>query len=209
MLGKLLLHPPEIGIIVRCHHPGHIEFRHFQTVFTEFRIDPLPQRLGKLHQPLVDFQHIDGILPDHRRKITLYLGHNHGAEQALAVVAQKLILPQFPGGSHQLQQQLPGVHHPNAEFAGGSQLYVHPRHGVKEPHLGIRAPFDAHLGGLVDEVDLTVEGSLGIRGQLVELFQNGQLLGFQSIPPRPEQVQGLTVPEEDCLLAFVDNELGA
>ena len=84
---------------------------------------------------------------------------------------------------------------------------MHPRHGVKEPHLGIRAPFDAHLGGEVHKVDLAVEGSLGVCWQMVELFQDGQLLGFQSIPPRPEQVQRLTVPEEDCLLAFVDNEL--
>ena len=206
---KLLLHPPEIGVIVRGHYTGHIEFRHFQTVFRKLGIDPLPQSLGKLHQSLVNFQYIDGVLPDHRRKITLYLGHNHGAEQALAAAAQKRILPQLPGGAHQLYKQLPGIHHPNAEFAGGPQLYVHPRHGVKQPHLGIRAPFDAHLGGEIDKVDLAVEGSLGICWQLVELFQNGQLLGFQGIPPRPEQVQCLSVPEEDGLLAFVDNELRA
>lgn len=92
---------------------------------------------------------------------------------------------------------------------GGSQLYVHPRHGVKKTHLGICAPFDAHLGSLVDKVDLAVEGSLGVCGQTVELFQDGQLLGFQGIPPRPKQIQCLAVPEENGLLAFVDNELGA
>ena len=86
---------------------------------------------------------------------------------------------------------------------------MHPGHGVKEADFGIRAPLDAHLGGTVDEIHLAVEGALGIRWQLVELFQDGQLLGFQGVAAGAEQIQRLTVPEEDGLLAFVDDELGA
>ena len=52
-----------------------------------------------------------------------------------------------------------------------------------------------------------MEGALGIRWQLVELFQDGQLLGFQGVAARSKQIQRLTVPEEDGLLAFVDDKL--
>ena len=52
-----------------------------------------------------------------------------------------------------------------------------------------------------------MEGSLCIGGQLVELFQQRELLGLQRIAAWTKEVQGLTVAEEDRLLAFVDDEL--
>ena len=54
-----------------------------------------------------------------------------------------------------------------------------------------------------------MERTLGVGGQLIELFQQGQLLGLQRIATRPEQIQRLSVPEEDGLLTFVDDELRA
>ena len=54
-----------------------------------------------------------------------------------------------------------------------------------------------------------MERTLGIGGQLIELFQQGQLLGLQRVASRPEQIQRLSVPEEDGLLTFVDDELRA
>ena len=54
-----------------------------------------------------------------------------------------------------------------------------------------------------------MEGALRVCGQLIELLQDGKLLGLQGVPARPEQVQGLAVPEEDGLLALMDDELRA
>ena len=54
-----------------------------------------------------------------------------------------------------------------------------------------------------------MERTLGVGGQLIELFQQGQLLGLQRVAARPEQIQCLPVPEEDGLLTFVDDELRA
>ena len=52
-----------------------------------------------------------------------------------------------------------------------------------------------------------MEGALGICWQLVELFQDGKLLGFQGVAAGAKQIQRLTVPEENGLLAFVDDKL--
>ena len=41
------------------------------------------------------------------------------------------------------------------------------------------APLDGQLMDQIEEVDLGMEGALSIRGQLVELFQDGQLLRLQ------------------------------
>ena len=54
-----------------------------------------------------------------------------------------------------------------------------------------------------------MESPLGVGGQFIELFQQGQLLGLQRVASRPEQIQRLSVPEEDGLLTFVDDELRA
>ena len=53
-----------------------------------------------------------------------------------------------------------------------------------------------------------MEGALGVGGQPVHLLQQRQLLGFQRIAARAEQVQRLAVPEEHGLLALVDDQLG-
>lgn len=112
-------------------------------------------------------------------------------------------------GAYQLQQQLAGVGHLQIQLAGGSDLQRHAGQRVDEPHLVRRAPLNGHLHRLVDEVDLTVESPLGVGGQLIELFQQGQLLCLQRVASRPEQIQCLSVPEEDGLLTFVDDKLRA
>ena len=84
-----------------------------------------------------------------------------------------------------------------------------PEAGSKQAHLGVGTPLDTHLGGHVDKIDLGVEGALCVGGQLVELLQQRELLSLQGVSARTKQVQGLAVPEENGLLALVDNELGA
>ena len=86
---------------------------------------------------------------------------------------------------------------------------MHTGHGIKEANLGIRSPFDTHLGGHIYKVSFAVESTLGIGGQLVQLFQQGQLLGLKGIAAGTEKVQRLAIPEEHRLLRFMYNELGA
>ena len=97
--------------------------------------------------------------------------------------------------------------HLQIQLAGSPDLQRGAGEGVDEAHLVRCAPFDGHLDGLVDEVDLGMEGALWVRRQVIELLQDGKLLGLQGIPARPEQVQSLAVPEEDGLLALMDDEL--
>ena len=207
LFGELLFHLPEIGVIVRGDHPGDEELRHFQPILRQAAVNPLPQGIGQLQKPLVNFQNVNAVFPDGGSQIAFHLGHHQAAEQPLATAAQDGILLQLAGGADELEQQLAGIGNPDGKFAGSAQLDVHPGHGVKEADFGIRAPLDAHLGGAIDEIHLAVEGALGIRWQLVELFQDGQLLGFQGVAAGAEQIQRLTVPEEDGLLAFVDDKL--
>lgn len=81
--------------------------------------------------------------------------------------------------------------------------------GVKEPHLGIGTPFDAHLRGFIDKVDLGVECALRVGRQLVELFDERELLCFQRVTPRAEQIKRLTILKKDGLLTFMDDQLRA
>ena len=54
-----------------------------------------------------------------------------------------------------------------------------------------------------------MESSLRVRWQLVKLLQKGKLLGFQGIAPSTKKIQCLAVPEENDLLALMDDQLGA
>ena len=86
---------------------------------------------------------------------------------------------------------------------------MHTGHGIKETHLGIGAPLDTHLGSHVDKINFRMEGTFCVSGQGIDLFQNGQLLGFQRIAAGTEKIKGLTIPEENRFLAFVDDQLGS
>ena len=101
MLGVLLLHAPEVGVVVGGDDPGHVEFRHCKAVLRKSRIDPLPQCLGKCHEVRVDLQDADVILLNSLGQIAFHLGHDHGPEKAPAVPdTPEFLLPQFSGGFH-------------------------------------------------------------------------------------------------------------
>ena len=54
-----------------------------------------------------------------------------------------------------------------------------------------------------------LKGALPAGGQFINFPQHGQAVCFQQITARPEQIQGLTIPEEQRLLALMHNKLGA
>ena len=208
LLGKLLLHPAEIGIVVRRDHAADKELRDLQPVFGQTGIDLLAQRLAQLHQPLVDLEHADAPFADGCRQKALHLRHHHRAEKALAA-AEQVVLLQRAGGTHHAQKQLAGVGHADIHLAARAQLHVQSARRVKQAHLAVRAPLQAQLGGQIDEVNLRMEGALGVGGQFVELLQDGQLLRLERITARAKGVQRLSVAEEHGLLTLVDNQLGA
>ena len=208
MLGVLLLHLAEVRVIVRGDYAADIKLRHGQTVVRKACIDALFQCFGQAQQLCVDFQHIDAAFFNDLRQIAFDLRHNHGAEKALGVgSAKQLFLCQRTAGADQLYQQLAAVNYTDAELAAGAKLHVQTAGGVKQAHLAVRTPFCAHLGGGVDKVHLGVERSLGVGGELVDFFQQRELLRFQRVAPRPEQVKSLPIAEENRFLTFMYNQL--
>ena len=92
---------------------------------------------------------------------------------------------------------------------GHTQLKRRTRERVDEAELVRCAPLDGHLHRLVDKVDLGVEGTLGVGRELIETLKQRKLLCFQRVASRAEEVERLTVTEENSLLTFVDDELRA
>ena len=124
-------------------------------------------------------------------------------------IGDQILSGQLATGTHQLQQQLAAIGDPEVQQAPGSQGGRRTGHRLQEVDLLGSAPLDSHLADKVEEVDLTVEGAFGIRGQGVQFLQNGQLLGLQSVAASAEQIQSLTVLEEDGLLGFMNDKLRA
>ena len=201
----------EIGVVLRQHDVRHVELGDGEAVFLKAGQQLLPQASGNLLQMLVDLQQIDGLLLDDGGEVCLYRAGDEGPEGGLEALG--LALATVPGdppqGAHQLQQQAAGIGDLEVHFAGGPQPQRHAGERVDEAHLLRGAPLHRHLNDLVDVIDFAVEGALGVRGELVELLQQGELLGLQGIAPRAEEVQGLAVPEEDGLLALMDDELAS
>ena len=126
----------------------------------------------------------------------------------LAVLHQ-ILTGQLAAGAYQLQQELPGIGDLEVQHTTGADGDGRAGHRLQEVDLLRCAPLDGHLADQVEEVNLTVEGTFCVSGQGVQLFQNGQLLGFQRIAAGTEKIKGLTIPEENRFLAFVDDQLGS
>ena len=77
LLGVLLLHAAEIGVVVRRYDAADVELWHRETVLIQRGVDPFAQRAGERHKVLVDLQNVDGIFFDRLRKEALDLRHNH------------------------------------------------------------------------------------------------------------------------------------
>ena len=204
-----LPNPLEVGVLLGQDDPVDIELRDGQAVFFKAGQHLLPQILREDVQLFVNFQNINGLIFDHRRQVGLHGVGDQGTEHSLQSTCNAVPPGNALAGAHQFDEQLAGVLHLQIQFAGSADLQRHAGEGVDKTHLLRGAPLEGHPNGLVDEVDLAVEGALGVRRQLVELFQNGELLCLQRVASRTEEIQRLTVAEEDGLLAFVDDELGA
>ena len=200
----------EVGVVLGQQDMGHIELGNGQAVLLEAGKQLFVEGGGDLPHLLIHLQQVDLLALDDGGQVGLYRVGDQGPEGVLEGLGEPgLVAPgDAGGGAHQLDQQLPAVLDLQIQLTGGPDLQRGAGEGVDEPHLVRRAPLDGHLDGLVDEVDLGVEGLVGAGGHIIQLFQDGELLGLQGVPARSEQVQGLTVPEEDGLLALVDDELG-
>lgn len=121
--------------------------------------------------------------------------------------AEQIRLPKAARCADDFEQQLARVSYANAELARCTDLNMYAGFGIKQPDFAVRAPFDAHLGGEVDEVDLGMERTLGISRELVDLLQQRQLLCLQRIAARAKEVERLPVAEENGLLTLMDDQL--
>ena len=172
---------------------------------------------------LVQLQHVDVVGLDDLRQVRLDLVHDHRAEVAPGglhgdvhiaradghfALMEQVTLGQTAGGAHQLDEQTAGIRHPQVEAAAGAQLHMQPAGRVEQANLAVGAPFDAHLRGEVDEIDLCMEG-LALHGQRIEAVHLREDAGFQGIAAGAEGVKGLAVAQENGLLALMDDELTA
>ena len=129
--------------------------------------------------------------------------------QKYAKLLRKPLLGQRFFSPHELDQEVARVLGPQAHLPRRAYLDRESVGGFHVLGLRARTPFDRHLFGLVDEVHLAVKWR-GVAGGSVEKpFHVRQVVGFEAVPPRPEQVERLPVSEEHRFLRFVNDELCA
>ena len=182
-------------IAVRFDNGGDKEPLQRHAVVSEVRNQQLMDALGKCGEMLINFKNIDGAGLHHLGDVGLDPGHEKCPEKA-----HQLLLTQEILRAHQLHQQLAAVLHPQAHFAAGTDGKREAVGGLNVLHLAVRAPFHRHLLGLIDEVDLAVEGGGVAGGPIQQLADFGDVLRFQRVAPGAEQVQGLAVHKENCFL---------
>ena len=85
-------------------------------------------------------------------------------------VFQQVLPGQLTAGAHQLQQELTGICDPEVQHAPGADGNGCTGGGLQEVDLLRSSPLDGHLVDQIDEIDLRVEGTLGIGRQGVQLF---------------------------------------
>ena len=78
---------------------------------------------------------------------------------------------------------------------------------IDEAHLVRRAPLKPHLHGLVDEIDLAVERRHAAGRKLQDLADQRNVLRFERVAPRSEQIERLSVHHKDRFLTLVDDQL--
>src|SRR5699024_3577013 len=71
----------------------------------------------------------------------------------------------------------------------------------------VRTPFNCHLLGLVDEINLTMKRRFPVGGNIGKFPEKRNILRFQRITSCTEQVKSLTVHKENGFLTFVNNQL--
>ena len=201
----------EVRIVLRKDDMRHIELRDGKPVFREAGQELLSQRGRDIIDVLINLQKVDLTVPDDSGQRGLDGVHDqrteglaHGLCKAVPVIPRDTALC-----ADELQQQAARIRDLKIHLPGHAQLKRCARERVDEAELVGRAPLDGHLHRLVDKVDLGMECALGVGRELIETLKQRQLLCLQRIASRTEEVESLTVAEEDSLLTFVDDELRA
>ena len=211
-IGVLLFQPYKVRVIVRSHDRCHEKFRHKQAVFCQRFIDDSPQAFRDAIDMLIHFQNVDVLFLDDSGEVALYPVHDQRLElcyRGLETVRSVYhIAPaEFRGSPHQLEQQLSGIADTETELTAGTQFHMETCRRIEHPHLGISSPFDAHLRGQIDKVHLRMENGICIDRQLIQIFQQGQVLGRQGISSGTKEIQSLAITEKDSFLGFMHDQL--
>ena len=218
-LGQILLAHLQDGLqhivaqvtLLGQHNAHNQELGDYQAVVVKAFLQSRQHGGGQAHLLLIQLQNVQLFFGDDVSKI----GGNRQLNQAAEIVADiafavgnQILTGQLAAGANQLQQQLTGVGDPEIQHTTGADGNGCAALGLQEVDLLGGAPLDGQLMDQIEEVDLAVEGAFRVGGQLIQLFQHRQLLGFQGIAAGSEGVQRLAVPEENGLLGLVDDQLG-
>ena len=139
-----------------------------------------------------------------------YCGGNEWAERILQRFCESIsvISPcDTVGRANELYKELSRVGNGEIHFTAGTNFKWNTVIRIKVAYLGICPPFDCHLYGLVDEINLAMERRFVAGGAIKQLSKYGNVLCFKCITTCAEQVECLSVHEEDRLLALMNDKL--
>ena len=108
----------------------------------------------------------------------------------------------------EFNENLSGIVHAKRHFAACADREREMVGGVYILHFAVCSPTDRHLLSLVDKINLAMERAHAARREVDKAAQDWDVLRFQRVPPRPEQIERLPVQKENCLLRFMHNQLG-
>ena len=191
-----------LSVTVRLDNGGDKEALQRHTVFGEIRDEKFVYILGKYRQVFVNLKNIDGVCLNDLCNIGLDSHHQKSAEKR-----DQFLLTQIIFSADEFYKQFAAVFRTKRHFAGCADCKRESVLRINILHFTVGTPLDRHLLGLVDEIDFTVERGL-IAGSTVQYFTDlGDILRFQRVAPGSEQIQRLTVHEENSLLRFMHDQL--
>ena len=209
--GLQLAQVAEVRVVLGQDDGGDVKLRHGQPVFLKPGRHIRPHVGREREQVLVHLQDVEPLLADALRQMALDHGGDHRAERALQGFGERLA-PLRPGDAaaraDELCDELFPVRHGEVQLAAGADVQRQPQLRLQEAHLAVRAPFERHLHGFVDEIDLAVERVFPAGDErLFQVLDEDVVLRIERVPARAERRGDGAVGKEDQLQRLVNDEL--
>ena len=150
----------------------------------------------------VNLKNIDSVRLHHLRDVGLNSRHKEGTEEAYELLLTKEVFC-----SYQFEKQFSCIVSAEGHFSRCTDRNRESICRLNVLYLGIRSPFDRHLLGLVDEINLAMEGAYITGCAIQRLADQRNVLCFKCITTCTEQVKCLSIHEEDRFLTLVNDKL--
>ena len=214
---QLLPYALEVLIVLRQRDGGYIEIVQLKAVFFKAGGNAQAQSFAKFGCVCVYFKNIQLLFLYNAAQEGAYLHIHHAAERHLQRFYRprsfagklRLIADKAARCANKLNYQLARIADHQIHFAACANVQRYLRDWVNEPYAGACAPFKVHLHCFVYEVYFRMERICPARGQGLHLVQQGQTLSFKYMLAGAEKVKRLAVEQEQRLLRFVHDKLGA